>query len=377
MLAVAVAAIAAPIMPSAAAPVAAATDRPLVLAYYYIWYTPGSWDRAKTDLPALGTYDSADPSVIRQHVAWAKSAGIDALIVSWKHEARLDKPLEALMSAAREVGLGLVLLYQGLDFSRQPLEAGRVADDLTWFVDHYASDPVFGIFGTPVIILSGTPSFSTAELVTIRAALKGAGDVRLLGSERDASAYHARRDVLDGDAYYWSSVDPVNDSGYERRMNALANELRADAALWIAPVAPGFDARLIGGHRIIERADGETYRAEWAAALATNPDALGIISWNEFSENSHIEPSVTYQATYLELTSALVRETLGRETALDPSPAPPSDAVSGPVIVSGPGPTPFDERLVGALLALLILGPLAWLARSRATNRPVRASGSR
>src|SRR5260221_7147903 len=64
------------------------TARPLVFAYYYIWYTPTSWNRAKTDLPTLGAYDSADRTVIAQHMAWAKQAGIDALIVSWKHQPR-------------------------------------------------------------------------------------------------------------------------------------------------------------------------------------------------------------------------------------------------------------------------------------------------
>jgi len=68
-----------------------------------------------------------------------------------------------------------------------------------------------------------------------------------------------------------------------------------------------------------------------------------------------------------------VRDTLGRPTAFDPSAsAAPPETVSGAVIVSGPGPSPFDERLFGALLALLILGPLAWLARTQATRRGAR-----
>jgi hypothetical protein len=30
------------------------------LAYYYIWYTESSWDRAKSDYPQLGRYSSDD-----------------------------------------------------------------------------------------------------------------------------------------------------------------------------------------------------------------------------------------------------------------------------------------------------------------------------
>ena len=47
---------------------------PPALAYYYMWFTPSSWSHTKTDLPALGAYDSTNPAVIKQHVAWAKAA---------------------------------------------------------------------------------------------------------------------------------------------------------------------------------------------------------------------------------------------------------------------------------------------------------------
>ena len=51
---------------------------------------------------------------------------------------------------------------------------------------------------------------------------------------------------------------------------------------------------MLGGERIVERNDGETLRRELAAALQSAPDAVGLISWNEFSENSHVEPSLNY-----------------------------------------------------------------------------------
>src|SRR5688572_7207709 len=55
-----------------------------IFAYYYIWFDAASWDRAKVDYPALGRYSSDDRDVMRQHVRWAKEAGIDGFIVSWK-----------------------------------------------------------------------------------------------------------------------------------------------------------------------------------------------------------------------------------------------------------------------------------------------------
>jgi hypothetical protein len=39
--------------------------------------------------------------------------------------------------------------------------------------------------------------------------------------------------------------------------------------------------------------------------MTSAPDALGIISWNEFSENSYIEPSQNYGFTYLNILSEI------------------------------------------------------------------------
>ena len=52
----------------------------------------------------------------------------------------------------------------------------------------------------------------------------------------------------------------------------------------IPPAAPGFDARLVGGTSIVQRNGGATLREELDAAASSDPDALGLISWNEFSE---------------------------------------------------------------------------------------------
>ena len=74
----------------------------------------------------------------------------------------------------------------------------------------------------------------------------------------------------------------------------MSEAVHTQGGLWIAPAAPGFDARLIGGKNVVERKEGQTLVKEMNAALLSNPDAIGLISWNEFSENTHIEPSELY-----------------------------------------------------------------------------------
>src|SRR5438093_1448565 len=72
------------------------------LAYYYIWFDVKSWDRAKIDYPLLGRYSSDDLAVMQQHVQWAKAAGINGFIVSWKNTDVLNRRLGQLIDLAEK-----------------------------------------------------------------------------------------------------------------------------------------------------------------------------------------------------------------------------------------------------------------------------------
>ena len=140
-------------------------DNPIpLLAYYYIWFDRGSWDRAKSDFPLLGNYSSDDEDVIRQHVAWAKQVGIDGFIVSWKSTDQLNRRLEQLIAIADEAEFKLAVIYQGLDFERDPLSVDRISDDLKYFTDTYAENEVFNIYERPLVIWSGTWAVSYTHL---------------------------------------------------------------------------------------------------------------------------------------------------------------------------------------------------------------------
>jgi hypothetical protein len=346
-----------------------ATGRPLVFAYYYIWYASTSWRRAKIDLPQLGSYDSRDRAVVAQHIAEARAAGIDGLIVSWKHEQRLDDALSVLVDEATKAGMKLILLYQGLDFDRLPLDDSVVANDLTWFLDNYAQAAPFDVFGKPMIVWSGTWGYKDSQIERVRTAIGAPERALLLGSERSADAYASRAQLFDGDAYYWSSPDPLTTPRYLRRLAEVAAAVRADSGRWIAPAAPGFDGRLIGGTSVVPRRDGATYRAAWDGALGTKPDILGIISWNEFSENSHIEPSKTYGDEYLRLTGQLIASLPstgagGLPSASADGPLPPSS--NPPVEVpfpADPAPAPRDTNLSGLAVGGAILAALFIVGR--------------
>jgi hypothetical protein len=334
-----------------------------VLAYYYIWYGASSWSRGKTDLPLLGRYSSDEREVMRQHVRWAKDAGIEGFIVSWKSTTTLNDRLEKLLEVANEEGFKLGIIYEGLDFEREPLPAARVAADLDSFISRYAEDEAFNLFSKPLVVWSGTWEFSTDEVAEVTQARRD--HLLILASEKNAEGYQRLADLVDGDAYYWSSVNPDTFPGYPEKLQAMGEAVHATGGLWIAPAAPGFDARLVGGTTVVERRDGETLRRQMDAAIGSSPDAVGLISWNEFSENSHVEPSRNYGTRYLEV----VADILGGV-----APAAPDFDSSAPAATGTHYGLPV---LVG--LGVLILGGLVitvWRgSRRRASNSSSRESG--
>jgi len=315
-----------------------------MFAYYYIWFDPSSWNRAKSDLPVLGPYSSDDETVMRQHIQEAKSAGIEGFIVSWKSTTVLDRRLATLIQVAREEDFKLAIIYQGLDFSREPLPATQIADDLDYFISHFASDPVFDSFGKPVVIWSGTWRFSEADIAAVAGPRRDR--LQILASEQSVDGFERVADLVDGNAYYWSSVNPDTYPDYPGKLAAMGAAVHDKGGLWISPAAPGFDARLLGHPTVVDRQGGKMLERQLDASIRSFPDAIGLISWNEFSENSYVEPSRDYGDQSLQVLADLNKTNLTPVSDFDSS-AP-----------AGVDPSPG----VGRLLAILAVSAIAVVA---------------
>jgi Glycosyl hydrolase family 99 len=285
-------------------PAASNAKNPIpTLAYYYIWFDSSSWNRAKIDYPLLGRYSSDDISVMRQQILWAKAAGIDGFIVSWKSTDTLNRRLEQLVQVAEQENFKLAVIYEGLDFNRNPLPVQTIAADLDYFIQHFAGQTPFDLLAKPLVIWSGTWKFTPQEIAQVTQGRRSS--LLILASERNVAGYQQLSGLVDGDAYYWSSVNPNTFPGYQDKLSQMGQAVHNDGGIWIPPAAPGFDATAIGGTTTVARSNGATFRTQINTAMASSPDALGIISWNEFSENSYIEPSQNYGFTYLNILSSI------------------------------------------------------------------------
>ena len=341
-----------------AAPVAVA--KPVVLAHYYIWFNVSSWNRAKTDFPLVGRYSSDQATVMRTQVRQAKAAGIDGFIVSWKSSDELNRRLGQLVQIAGEEKFKLAITYQALDFNRNPLPAARVASDLDLLHERYGDDPAFKLMGDrPLVVWTGTWSYSNEDIATVTEPRRNA--LRILASAKNVADYTRVAPLVDGNLYYWSSVDPTTMNNHETKLTDMAKVVRASGGLWIAPAAPGFDARQVGGKSVVERRDGQTLRDEWNAALATSPDAIGIISWNEFSENTQIEPSQQYGSSYLDVVRSLTG-----------APEPTGDFDSD--APTGRSDGPWNIIVIAAFILFTVGCAVAAIRRTRHVPRHIRRS---
>jgi hypothetical protein len=347
---------------------AALAPSPVVFAYYYQWFSRNSWQRAKIDLPLIGGYDSSDTSVMREQIVQAKSAGISGFIVSWKDTPLDDSRLELLMKVAAQEQFKLAMIYQGLDFNRNPQPVSRVADDFVAFLDKYASNPVFyRVDGKPLTIWSGTWAFSYAQVSQVTRAVRP--HMLVLSTEKDLAGFERLAEVTDGDAYYWSSVNPASDAGYQVKLDQMSQAIHAKGEYWIAPFAPGFDARLLGGQRNVPRDNGQTLTTEYDAAVKSGPNMLGLISWNEFSENTYVEPSHNYGSQALDVLRQV------RSSATGLASGAPDPQASAPA--AGPAPartsvSPWPNVLLLAGFALALVSAVAvvgYLRRRRVRRR--------
>jgi hypothetical protein len=337
-----------------------------VFAYYYIWFNHSSWNRAKIDYPMIGTYSSSDPQVMRRQIHEAESAGITGFIVSWKDTPLNDQRLRLLMAVAAQLHFKLAIIYQGLDFYRRPLPVAQVASDFKTFAARYASSSVFyRLGGKPLTIWSGTWAYTHAQVAQVTGAVRPG--VLVLSTEKSVAGFQRIADVTDGDAYYWSSINPHSYPGYGAKLNQMSRAIHGMGKYWVAPFAPGFDARLVGGQKVVPRNGGQTLRTEYATAVRSSPDVLGLISWNEFSENSAVEPSVRYHDQSLDV----LRQLRGTTVPQLAGPAAPSDGNARPHVTASAAW--FNVlRLAGFPIVLVIAVGLLGYARRWPLHRRSR-----
>ena len=328
-----------------ASPSAAVGDgRATIYLHYYLWWTsahwreklgasypvgaqppplPGSMDASGcdpqvafpgatiVDLPSEGLYDQELATTLDRHIQTAAAAGITGFLVSWQgtgaagqdpgasgYDRRLDLLVHRVdafnLNRAVKFRLGLAYASFG-DYSR-PAQA--VINDLRYFDQSYGGDQAFtnGLSPKPIVMWLDSRNYSLATVTDVSAAVEPV--VYLLGDETNSS-WSRDAAYLDGTSYYWSSENPSTNSSAGDQIAGLGRQLRAAGKRWFAPFIAGYNKELVGG-RCVPRNGTATLEQVWSINAVSRPDGWFGISWNEFVENTYLEPSLGYGTIYLD-----------------------------------------------------------------------------
>jgi hypothetical protein len=259
-----------------------------VLAYYYAWWEPEkllSGIHQPVAMPGGGARQIVDdPGLLREHIRQAQSAGIDGFVVNQTSD------MAALLDIAAEYDFRVTVQIDSAQAANQLGEFYR-------YVDHPA---MVRYQGRPVIFFWASWTRDTSYWTTLRNRLDpGHGTVWLAdGDKFDV----LRSDVWDGISPYqiaWSNSPQTQLPGWGAKAVA-ANP----GKLYVPPVAPGCDdSRVRPTTCRQDRRGGAYYQQALQGALASNPQWAVIIStFNEWMEDTQIEPSPAYGDTYLQLT---------------------------------------------------------------------------
>lgn len=328
---------------NSATPAATATSPPL-LAFYYGWYDDQTWTSGLSPDMPLQTYRSTDPAAVARHVSQAKSAGIEALVMSWygpRIEFNQTEPnFIMLLDESRRQGITAAVDFE----THSPFYPDRAAvvAGLKYLLNTHAKHPAYFKFnGKPVIFFWQQNRFTVDEWESIRQEVDP-NHTSLWIAEGTTLSY-----LFHFNGHHLYNVAWANDVAAE--LNRWRNLVRwfdwfyGLERLWVATTMPGFDERHLDrrDNNYRPRGTGEFYKESWAGAMATEPDMLIITSFNEWIEDSQIEPSVSYGNYYLDLTRAL---RFG-----EPLPATPVLPTSTPTLTPSPTPTPGKGSIIGVI----------------------------
>jgi len=274
------------------------------LALYYPWYSLDTWknNASLRDTPTT-PYASNNPADLDRQIDQAQSAGINGFVVSWIGPgSSSDANVKLLLTEAakKHFYIGFFLETTGGKLSDNPATA---VSWLSYIASEYTSNPaVLKVSGRPVVVPWVTNTIPAATWAQTRAAVRANGsDVWLVQDCQDMDYLT----VFDG---VWYSGDIAGLGEKVRYYSVLADA--PAAKLWMPTAMPGFDERLLADRvnpRYIDRANGAYFRSELDHVFANSPQWVTIYTWNEWFENTYIEPSVAFGDQYLQIAGQYLK----------------------------------------------------------------------
>jgi hypothetical protein len=300
--------------------------KPQLGAHYYPWYRAGKkpehWNEnaefaSVKDLPLGGPYSSSSAPVIRRHLRMAADAGLDFFIVNWQVTFQGLNPTELkatkrLFRIAEDEGFPIrfsILLSVNAE------DPGVLRDAIETVRKEFIPSPVYHTWrGKPLLwyYLNGPFMgyfFSEhKELVRLN---RGVYPIAAGALVYNKFLPRLLRDFVCGWCLYspleiasQKIREPIWERGYK--------DFHEDGGkIQVFTLCPGYDdsgldsyERVHNKYRVVPRRGGRTYEEmqEVVCRLRPLPDLAVVTSFNEFHENTHIEPSQGFGDSFLQST---------------------------------------------------------------------------
>ena len=314
--------------------------------YYYPWHSNNfhngeGYLRRNLEppqLPQLGEYDDTDPATISQHLKSSRYANVNLWVSSWWGAGyQEDNTLKnVILPHADLPGTRIALLYETTSRMKQGIKK-NVTDifyqDVEYIAKTYFDDPNhYRIDNRPVLfvyltrVLSSEGILETVTTQMRQAAMDNGGhDLYIIGDQVMSNAPDNGKEyepfiLLDGVTnydVYGNLKRPNNGYAGMNRLNDLVtrnrrwrNEARAGGCAFIPAVAPGYNDRGVrfdAGHTPLSRKlyqgapEGSLFSTSLEKSLDLTDESterlLMITSWNEWHEDTQIEPVVSVGQT--------------------------------------------------------------------------------
>ncbi len=308
--------------------------KPHVGVYYYPWYAGKNWNqngflRGNTRMnipPLIGTYDNVtDKTTVKQHIEWSTNFGIDTWICSWWGPDSYQGKAILNNVAPSMVGTNLTfcLFYETSTFYGDNWTFGATAvqlfyDHVKYMRDNFFSHPNYWkIGGKPVVVVYLSRQMQ-GDYVTALDRVRKDFNVFLIGDDFHFGPAEPERHK------HWDAITIYNSHGLKtydgypqttgfiegakQNFRNHKKALAGSTTLLMSNAIPGYNdraQRLASNNYPIPRrmaadsGEGTTFDHMLQMAIPEGDSAVGtaICSWNEWWEDSEIEPSVVSPPT--------------------------------------------------------------------------------
>ncbi|MEA1927852.1 MAG: glycoside hydrolase family 99-like domain-containing protein, partial [Candidatus Auribacterota bacterium] len=344
----------------------------LVGAYYYLWFPYNFHKRGyirkfldPPQSPVLGQYNSSDPAVAERHIAWCSRYGIDFLVIDWwPNRPGRNKVLDDGFLRADNIGdikwclfyetqsLGMDRATGAITWTEQRID--RLVSDMLKFSGSYFNHPGYlKIDGRPVIFLYLTRNYAGdtgGAIKRVRSALNEKGvDPFIIADEvfwmvtvdgkatfagRTDAPQESRIELFDAITTYNIYESQESDhQGYPAESRYLPEvkeiyqryrESCGEDTIFIPNIIPGYNDRPLrkrASHYVIPRQwkEGDPSGSLFSeffdrlglAYIDQNIPMIMITSWNEWNEDTAIEPLTPAPPTSRDYSGSGTRFTEG------------------------------------------------------------------